>query len=179
MIVSYYWIEVRTRSSRIVLVMKGNEYSNDCRWMRQALDAARQAGLAQEVPVGAVVVADGKLLAVAANARQWGLDPLGHAEIIAIRAAAEKIGSRYLNGCSLYVSLEPCPMCAGAIVLARVERLIYAADDPKAGACGSLYNIPQDARLNHRVQITKGVLADEAGTLLSHFFKSQRAMGKK
>ena len=160
-------------------MMNDDDYSTDLLWMQRALDLARQAGVAQEVPVGAVVVADGKLLAVAANARQWGLDPLGHAEIIAIRAAAEKIGSRYLNGCSLYVSLEPCPMCAGAIVLARVQRLIYAADDPKAGACGSLYNIPQDARLNHRVQITKGVLADEAGMLLSDFFKSQRAMGKK
>ncbi len=159
--------------------MKAAEYNEDCKWMREALEVARQAGQAQEVPVGAVVVADGKLLAAAANARQWGLDPLGHAEIIALRAAAEKLGSRYLNACSLYVTLEPCPMCAGAIVLARVERLIYAADDPKAGACGSLYNIPQDARLNHHVAITRGILADEAGQLLSDFFKAQRALGKK
>ena len=159
-----------------------NEQDNtaaDRKWMREALEAARRAGRAEEVPIGAVVVGDGKLLAAAANSQQPGLDPLGHAEIIALRAAAEKLGSRYLNGCSLYVTLEPCAMCAGAIVLARVERLIYAADDPKAGACGSLYNIPQDARLNHHVAITKGILADEAGKLLSDFFKKQRAMGKK
>lgn len=159
--------------------MKDTDHNEDCKWMLQALEVARQAGQAQEVPVGAVVIADGKLLAVGANARQWGLDPLGHAEIIAIRAAAEKLGSRYLNGCSLYVTLEPCAMCAGAIVLARLERLIYAADDPKAGACGSLYNIPQDARLNHHTAITKGILADEAAKLLSDFFKAQRALGKK
>ncbi len=159
--------------------MNQDNYTTDCNWMQRALDAAHQAGAAQEVPVGAVVVADGKLLAAAANARQWGLDPLGHAEIIAIRAAAQKLGSRYLNGCSLYVTLEPCAMCAGAIVLARIERLIYAADDPKAGACGSLYNIPKDARLNHQVAITRGILADEAAKLLSDFFKAQRALGKK
>ncbi len=147
--------------------------------MRLGLDAAAQAAQQGEVPVGAVVVAEGKPITVAGNARQQGLDPLAHAEIIAIQAAAQKLGSRYLNGCSLYVTLEPCCMCAGAIVLARVERLIYAADDPKAGACGTLYNIVQDSRLNHSVQITKGVLADEAGKLLSDFFKEQRAMGKK
>ena len=159
-----------------------NEQNNtavDQKWMQRALEVARQAGRAQDVPVGAVVVAHGKLIAAAANARQCGLDPLGHAEIIAIRAAAQKLGRRYLNACSLYVTLEPCAMCAGAIVLARIERLIYAADDPKAGACGSLYNIPQDARLNHHVAITRGILADEAAKLLSDFFKSQRAMGKK
>ena len=172
-------IEFLARRSKIVLVMKDIENNEDCKWMQQALEVAGQAGAAQEVPVGAVVVADGELVAVGANARQWGLDPLGHAEIVAIRTAAEKLGSRYLNSCSLYVTLEPCAMCAGAIVLARVERLIYAADDPKAGACGSLYNIPQDARLNHHVAITRGILADEAGKLLSEFFKTQRAMGKK
>ena len=159
--------------------MKNDQYTTDCNWMQRALEAARQAARADEVPVGAVVVADGKLIAAAANARQCSFDPLGHAEIIALRKAAEKLGSRYLNGCSLYVTLEPCAMCAGAIVLARIERLIYAADDPKAGACGSLYNIPQDARLNHHVAITRGILADEAAKLLSDFFKNQRAMGKK
>ena len=159
--------------------MNDDDYSTDLRWMQRALEAARQAGLAQEVPVGAVVVADGELVAVGANARQGGLDPLGHAEIIAIRAAAQKLGSRYLTGCSLYVSLEPCAMCAGAIVLARVQRLIYGADDPKAGACGSLYNIPQDGRLNHQVKITSGILADESRQLLSEFFRAQRALGKK
>ena len=167
------------KTGRFELVMKNEQYSTDCRWMRAALEAARKAGQAQEVPIGAVVVANGQLVSAAANARQRGLDPLGHAEIIVLGKAAKKLGSRYLNGCSLYVTLEPCAMCAGAIVLARIERLIYAADDPKAGACGSLYNIPQDARLNHHVAITRGILADEAGQLLSDFFKSQRSMNKK
>ena len=149
--------------------------------MRRAIDLACQARSADEVPVGAVVVADGKLLAAAGNATRQALDPLAHAEMLAIRAAAKKLGSRYLTGCSLYVTLEPCAMCAGAMVLARVERLIYAASDPKAGACGSLsnFNIPQDSRLNHHVEITAGVLADDAGKLLSEFFQKQRAMGKK
>ena len=159
--------------------MSKQNQTNDCKWMQQALELAQQAAVADEVPVGAVVVADGELLAVAANATQHGRDPLAHAEIIAIRAAAEKLGQRHLIGCSLYVTLEPCAMCAGAIVLARLERLIYAADDPKAGACGSLYNIPQDSRLNHHVEITSGVLADEASQLLSDFFEKQRAFGKK
>ena len=147
--------------------------------MSQALDMARQAANVDEVPVGAVVVAGGRLLAAAANATQHGQDPLAHAEIIAIRDVASKLGRRYLTGCSLYVTLEPCAMCSGAMVLARIDRLIYAAEDPKAGACGSLYNIPQDSRLNHHVRITKGVLAAEASRLLSDFFKEQRSLGKK
>ena len=151
----------------------------DRRWMSQALALARQAAKDDEVPVGAVIVADNQLLAASANAIYHGQDPLGHAEIIAIRIATEKLGLRHLTGSSLYVTLEPCPMCAGAIVLARIDRLIYAAADPKTGACGSLYNIPQDSRLNHHVQITRGILADEAGQLLSDFFKKQRALGKK
>ena len=99
--------------------------------------------------------------------------------MIALREGAEKLGSRYLDGCSLYVTLEPCVMCAGAIVLARIDRLIFAAADPKAGACGSLYNIVHDARLNHQVAVTKGVFAAQASQLLSDFFKRQRALGKK
>ena len=147
--------------------------------MQHALTLARKAAAADEVPVAAIIVADNKLLAGGTNANRQGVDPLAHAELIAIRSAAEKLGSRYLTGCSLYVTLEPCAMCAGAIVLARVERLTFAASDPKAGACGSLYNIPQDSRLNHRVEVTPGLLADEAGKLLSNFFKTQRALGKK
>jgi tRNA(adenine34) deaminase len=151
----------------------------DSQWMQQALALARKAAAADEVPVGASVVVDNKLLASGTNANRHGADPLAHAELTAIRAATEKLGSRYLTDCSLYVTLEPCCMCAGAIVLARVERLIFAASDPKAGACGSLYNIPQDARLNHRVEVTAGLLAEQAASLLSDFFKSQRALGKK
>ena len=156
-----------------------NNQTTDSQWMRKALDLARTAAQADEVPVGAVVVSGEKLVAVGTNANRHGADPLAHAELIAIRAATAKLGSRYLTGCSLYVTLEPCCMCAGAIVLARLERLIFAASDPKAGACGSLYNIPQDSRLNHRVEVTSGVLADEASQLLSDFFKAQRALGKK
>ena len=151
----------------------------DPQWMQHALELARQAADADEVPVAAIVVADNQLLASGTNANRHGTDPLAHAELIAIRAATAKLGSRYLTGCSLYVTLEPCCMCAGAIVLARVGRLIFGASDPKAGACGSLYNIPQDARLNHRVEVTPGLLAEQASQLLSDFFKSQRALGKK
>lgn len=152
---------------------------SDIRWMARALDLARAAAEADEVPVAALVVRDDELIATGSNANRYSPDPLAHAELIAIRAAAAKLGSRYLTDCSLYVTLEPCAMCAGAIVLTRLDRLIFAASDPKAGACGSLYNIPQDSRLNHSVQVTSGLLADEAGQLLSEFFKSQRALGKK
>ena len=159
--------------------MNKHDYTSDSQWMHKALELARQAAQADEVPVGAVIVAEGKLLATAANVTQRERDPLAHAELLAIKAATEKLGHRHLTDCSLYVTLEPCSMCAGAIVLARISRLIFAADDPKAGACGSLYNMVQDSRLNHRVEITKGVLADQASKLLSDFFKTQRALGKK
>ena len=147
--------------------------------MQQALALAGQAVVTDEVPVAAIVVADNQLLASGTNANRHGPDPLAHAELIAIRAAASELKSRYLTGCSLYVTLEPCAMCAGAIVLARVQRLVFAASDPKAGACGSLYNIPQDTRLNHRMEVTSGLLAEKASQLLSEFFQAQRALGKK
>ena len=159
--------------------MSTDQLTTDEKWMQHALELARRAAEADEVPVAAIIVADNQLLAAGSNTNRHGADPLAHAELIAIRAAAEKLGSRYLTGCSLYVTLEPCAMCAGAIVLARMERLIFAASDPKAGACGSLYNIPQDARLNHRVEVTSGILADQAASLLSDFFKTQRTLGKK
>ena len=159
--------------------MNQNHQTSDEKWMQHALELARQAAAADEVPVAAVITADNKLLATGTNANRHGADPLAHAELIAIRTATGKLGSRYLTGCSLYVTLEPCAMCAGAIVLARVERLIFGASDPKAGACGSLYNIPQDARLNHCVEVSGGVLAEESASLLSDFFKTQRALGKK
>ena len=159
--------------------MNNHDHTTDSQWMQKALELARKAADADEVPVAAVIVAANKLLTSGTNANRHGPDPLAHAELIAIRAATKKLGSRYLTGCSLYVTLEPCAMCAGAIVLARVQRLLFAASDPKAGACGSLYNIPQDARLNHRVEVTPGLLADRAGKLLSDFFKTQRALGKK
>ena len=159
--------------------MSTDQLTTDSKWMQYALGLARQAADADEVPVAAIVVADDKLVAGGTNANRHGADPLAHAELTAIRTATGKLGSRYLTGCSLYVTLEPCCMCAGAIVLARVQRLVFAASDPKAGACGSLYNIPQDGRLNHRVEVTAGLLAAEAGQLLSDFFKSQRVLGRK
>ncbi len=139
-----------------------------------ALDEAAKAGFQGEVPVGAVVVRDGELVARAHNrTRQLG-DPTAHAEAIALRNAAEKLGDWRLTDCTLYVTLEPCAMCAGAIVLSRIERLVFAAADPKAGMCGSLGNVVQDERLNHRVTLDSGVMAEEAGALLRDFFKDRR-----
>jgi len=142
--------------------------------MRRALLQARSAAEAGEVPVGAVVVADGVLAAEAFNRPRALNDPTAHAEVLALRAAARRLGHWWLNGATLYVTLEPCAMCAGAVVLARVDRLVYAAPDPKAGMAGSLACLPQDSRLNHRVAITAGVLADEAGALLKDFFRARR-----
>jgi tRNA(adenine34) deaminase len=142
--------------------------------MRRALAQAEQAAAADEVPVGAVVVMDGALVAEAHNQSRIRIDPTAHAEILALRLAAERLGHWWLNGATLYVTLEPCAMCAGATVLARIDRLVFAAPDPKAGMAGSLASIPTDERLNHRVQVTGGVLADEASTLLRDFFRARR-----
>jgi tRNA(adenine34) deaminase len=151
----------------------------DQRFMRAALDEAAAAFEEGEVPVGAVVVHDGRILGRGHNQRETLQDPTAHAEIIALTAAASAIGSWRLDDCTIYVTLEPCPMCAGAIVLARLPRLVYGPDDPKAGACRSLYSIPTDSRLNHRVDVTAGVLADDGAALLREFFARQRAAGKK
>ena len=142
--------------------------------MRRALDVARAAAAAEEVPVGALVVANGEIVAEAYNRTRAWADPTGHAELVALRAAAKKLGGWRLLDATVYVTLEPCAMCAGAMVLARVSRLVYAAADPKAGMCGSLACIVQDARLNHHVDVTAGVLAEEAGTLLRDFFRARR-----
>jgi tRNA(adenine34) deaminase len=147
---------------------------DDKRWMRRALELAGAAAAADEVPVGALVVLDGEVVAEAHNRPRALHDPTAHAEILAVRQAAERLGRYWLNGATLYVTLEPCAMCAGALVLARVDRLVYAAADPKAGMAGSLACLPQDPRLNHRVDITAGVLADEAGSLLRDFFRTRR-----
>lgn len=142
--------------------------------MRRALVQAEAAAAADEVPVGAVVVVDGALVAEAHNQPRSRNDPTAHAEVLALRAAAERLGHWWLDGATLYVTLEPCAMCAGATVLARIDQIVYAAPDPKAGMAGSLANIPHDERLNHRVEITGGVLADEAGALLREFFRARR-----
>lgn len=149
--------------------------SNDDRSMQAALDEAREALAHDDVPIGCVIVdSDGTELARAHNARERDADPTAHAELIALRDAAAKRGSWRLDGATLYVTLEPCAMCAGAMVLARITRLVFAATDPKAGAVGSLYNIAQDARLNHRIEVTSGVCAEEASELLKTFFKGKR-----
>ncbi len=147
--------------------------------MRAALEQARLAAAGGDVPIGAVVARDGRVLAAGHNRRVADADPTAHAEMIAIRAAARALGDSRLSGCTLAVTLEPCPMCAGAIVLARIDRLVYGADDPKAGAVRTLYQICTDGRLNHRVEIVPGVLAEPCGKLLTDFFRRQRAAGKK
>jgi tRNA(adenine34) deaminase len=142
--------------------------------MRLAIAEARIAELAGEVPVGAVVVVEGMVIASAHNEREKQTDPTAHAELIAIREAARVLESWRMENATLYVTLEPCPMCAGALVAARVGKLVFGAADPKAGACGSLYNLCADPRLNHELPVTPGVLADECGALLSEFFAALR-----
>jgi tRNA(adenine34) deaminase len=142
--------------------------------MSRALLAARSAAARGEVPVGAVVARGAEILAVAANEREATSDPTAHAELLAIRKAAETLGGWRLSGCTLYSTLEPCPMCAGAAHAARVDRLVYATPDPKAGYAGSLHNTPADERLNHTVTVQKGVLEAEAADLLRNFFKNRR-----
>lgn len=147
--------------------------------MREALAEARRAEAAGDVPIGAVVVRDRRIVARAGNRRVAGCDPVAHAELLALRAAAAAVGDWRLTGCTLYVTLEPCVMCAGAIVLARVDTVVYGATDPKAGAVETLYHLLDDPRLNHRPAVIAGILADECGQALTDFFRRQRAMGKK
>jgi tRNA(adenine34) deaminase len=143
--------------------------------MRAALVEARQAAEAGDVPIGAVVVdASGEVVGVGHNVRERDGDPTGHAEVVALRAAAVSVGEWRLSGCTLVVTLEPCTMCAGAAVLARVDRIVFGAYDEKAGAVGSLWDVVRDRRLNHRPEVVPGVLADESTALLDEFFRGQR-----
>lgn len=146
--------------------------------MREALGQAQLAQAGGEVPIGAVVARGGEVIARAHNRRATDADPTAHAEMLAIRAAAAVVGDWRLTGCTLAVTLEPCCMCAGAIVLARLDRLIYGAADPKAGAVETLYRLCTDERLNHRVEVVGGILADPCADLLSDFFARRRAAGK-
>jgi tRNA(adenine34) deaminase len=148
---------------------------DDNAFMDIALDQARRAGESGDVPVGAVLVRDNKVVASAGNRTARDRDPTAHAELLVVRDAAESLDDWRLGGCTLYVTLEPCAMCAGAIVLARLGRLVYGAADPKAGACGSVLDVIHEPRLNHRVDVTTGVLAEECGTLLRGFFVRKRA----
>lgn len=142
--------------------------------MRLALAEARAAAEAGEVPVGAVVVKDGQVIATGRNAPVQAHDPTAHAEIAALRAAAQRLGNYRLDGCTLYVTLEPCAMCSGAIQHARIARLVYGASDAKTGCCGSVLDLMAETRLNHHCQVTGGVLADQCGAQLSAFFRQRR-----
>ncbi len=147
--------------------------------MRMALGEASAALAEKEVPVGAIIVRGEQVIGAAHNQREQLHDPTAHAEMIAITQAAEALGSWRLEGCTLYVTLEPCPMCAGAIVQARIPLVVYGATDPKAGAVQTLFQLLTDRRLNHQSQIVSGVLADECGRMLTQFFAEQRRLGKK
>ena len=151
----------------------------DQRFMNAAIEAAHIAEQNGDVPIGAIIVHQERIIAKAYNQREQLNDPTAHAEIIALTQAAEFLKSWRLHGCTIYVTLEPCPMCAGALVLARMDRLVYGCDDPKTGACNSLYNIVQDERLNHRLEVTKGILEKQCSQLLQSFFQKRRIQHNK
>lgn len=145
-------------------------------FMRQALALAAEAEICGEVPIGALVVRDGEIVGRGYNAPIGCADPTAHAEVRAIRDAARRLANYRLSGCTLYVTLEPCSMCAGAILHARIARLVYGAPDPKTGACGSVIDLFADERLNHHTRVVAGVLAEECGALLTRFFAARRAL---
>mgnify|MGYP001587395996 CR=1 FL=1 len=149
--------------------------SDDLFWMRLAHSLAESAGRKSEVPVGAVIVKDGRLIGSGINLREQTFQATAHAELLAINQASLWLKAWRLTGCTLYVTLEPCLMCAGALYQARVDRVVYAAADPKAGSLGSLYSLHQDSRLNHRYSVESGLMEDEAGQLLKAFFRKRRA----
>ena len=153
--------------------------ADDERFMRLALDEARVAAAEGEVPIGAVVVCDGEVLARAHNRRETDRDPSAHAEFSAMTRAARLLGRWRLTGCTVYVTLEPCLMCAGLMVNARIDRCVFGAADPKGGATGTLYDVSHDARLNHEFEVTSGVLADECAQLLCAFFRERRRLRKR
>lgn len=154
--------------------MPGNESDQDLTFMRLALEEAAKAPSVGEVPIAALVVREGRVLAQTHNYRESWQDPTAHAEVIVIRAAAAALGTWRLTGATLYVTIEPCAMCIGAIILARIDRIVFGAKDPKAGACGSLFNIPAEPKLNHQVLVTGGILEQESQSLLQSFFKQLR-----
>jgi tRNA(adenine34) deaminase len=150
----------------------------DTRMMRLALEEAERAAAHDDVPIGAVVAREDEVLAAAGNERELRADPTAHAEVLALRAAAERLGGWRIPGATIYITLEPCAMCAGAIVLARVPRVVYGAADPKAGAAGSVLDVLGEPRLNHRPEVEGGVLAEESAALLERFFAARRRQGK-
>jgi tRNA(adenine34) deaminase len=152
---------------------------DDAYWMGKAIAQAKRAGAIGEVPIGAVVVKGGVVIARGHNLRESSQDPAAHAELIAIRRAARKLSSWRLTGATLYVTLEPCTMCMGAVILSRLERVVFGSFDPKGGAAGSLYDLSNDPRLNHSVKLTPGVRGAETSALLSNFFSALRAQKKR
>ncbi len=152
----------------------GSVPASDVRWMTRALEMAELAASREEVPVGAVLTKDDEIVAEGHNLTVTANDPTAHAEMVVIREAAQTLGDWRLTGCTLYVTLEPCAMCAGALVLSRLKRLVFGASDPKAGMVGSLENLVQDKRLNHMVEVTSGTLADATGDILQDFFRARR-----
>lgn len=151
----------------------------DERFMALAIAEAKKAEAIGEVPIGAVIVKDGAVLAAGYNKRELLQEPTAHAELMAIEQASRKLGTWRLSGCTLYVTLEPCPMCAGAIVLSRIDRLVYGASDPKAGCAGTLMNLVQEERFNHRAEVEAGVLSERCSAMLSDFFRKLRERKKK
>ena len=151
-----------------------SDIPKDIQFMQLALAEAQIAAEKGEVPVGAVVVKDGEMIAKAHNLRELSKDPTAHAELLALKAAAEQLNAWRLSGCTLYVTLEPCPMCAGALVNSRVDRVVYGTRDPKAGAAQSMYELLTDSRLNHRCELTEGVLKEECSEILKTFFSQLR-----
>ena len=148
--------------------------TDDEKYMAEALIEARAAAATGEVPVGCVIVSDGRVIGRGHNLREAECDPTAHAEIMALREAARSVGFWRVTPAVCYVTCEPCPMCAGALVNARVDRLVYGCTDPKAGACGTLYDIPRDGRLNHRMEVTAGVMEQQCASLLQEFFRERR-----
>jgi tRNA(adenine34) deaminase len=147
---------------------------SDEKFMAYALAQAEEASRYDEVPIGAVIVKEGNILVADRNRREDNCDASAHAEILVIRQAGKMLGGWRLSGCTLYITLEPCPMCAGAMVQARLDRLVFGAKDPKSGAAGSLYNLVQDTRFNHRLMVTSGILEEECAAILHDFFRSRR-----
>ena len=156
-----------------------SEAEADAYYMQLALEQAQEASSRNEVPVGAVIVHQGRVIGSAHNQREMLRDPTAHAEMIAITQAAEAVGSWRLEECILFATLEPCPMCAGAILQARIPRVVFGATDPKAGAVVSVFRLLNDARLNHRAEVVTGVMGEACGRVLTEFFQRQRRLGKK